>query len=145
MKANEAPERLYLSKNIYSTFLYQVPDPDDETAVEYTRTDAFIKKAREWLRTNLSNYFDDTRETASDWVTIAAAKRKLNPNTVWNNENVIPKYNLNGITDFIVSSAYGHVEGVAHTYTPKQWSAHLGFNANRDFRWAYEKDLIDFD
>ena len=49
MKANEAPERLYLSKNIYSTFLYQVPDPDDETAVEYTRTDAFIEKACEKL------------------------------------------------------------------------------------------------
>ena len=49
MKANEAPERLYLSKNIYSTYLYQVPDPDDETAVEYTRTDAFIKKAEEFI------------------------------------------------------------------------------------------------
>lgn len=48
MKAN-APERLYLSKNIYSTYLYQVPDPDDETAVEYTRTDAFIEKACEKL------------------------------------------------------------------------------------------------
>ena len=48
MKAN-APERLYLSKNIYSTYLYQVPDPDDETAVEYTRTDAFIEKAAEFL------------------------------------------------------------------------------------------------
>ena len=42
MKAN-APERLYLSKNIYSTYLYQVPDPDDETAVEYIRKDAFIE------------------------------------------------------------------------------------------------------
>lgn len=41
----KAPEKLYLSKNIYSTYLYQVPDPDDDTAVEYTRTDAFIKKA----------------------------------------------------------------------------------------------------
>lgn len=78
-------------------------------------------------------------------VTIAAAKRKLNPNTVWNSENVVPKYNLNGITDFIVSSAHGHIEGEAHTYTPEQWSAHLGFNANREFMWAYEKDLIDFD
>lgn len=48
MKAN-APERLYLSKNIYSTYLYQVPDPDDETAVEYTRTDAFIEKAKKWF------------------------------------------------------------------------------------------------
>ena len=83
--------------------------------------------------------------TASDWVTIAAAKRKLNPNTVWNSENVVPKYNLNGITDFIVSSCYGHIEGEAHTYTPEQWSAHLGFMANREFRWAYEKDLIDFE
>ena len=49
MKANEAPEILYLSKNIYSTYLYQVPDPDDETAVEYIRKDAFIEKAAEWL------------------------------------------------------------------------------------------------
>lgn len=45
MKANKAPERLYLSKTIYSTYLYQVPDPDDDTAIEYIRTDAFIKKA----------------------------------------------------------------------------------------------------
>ena len=53
MKANEAPEKLYLSKNIYSTFLYQVPDPDDDTAVEYTRTDAFIEKALKFIKTNV--------------------------------------------------------------------------------------------
>ena len=52
MEAN-APERLYLSKNIYSTYLYQVPDPNDETAVEYTRTDAFIEKACEFLAGNM--------------------------------------------------------------------------------------------
>ena len=56
MKANEAPERLYLSKNIYSTYLYQVPDPDDETAVEYTRTDAFIKKVCEFWKDHLDGY-----------------------------------------------------------------------------------------
>jgi len=49
MKANEVPEKLYLSKNIYSTFLYQVPDPDDDTAVEYVRKDAFIEKVCEYL------------------------------------------------------------------------------------------------
>lgn len=49
MKAN-APERLYLSKNIYSTYLYQVPDSDDDTAIEYTRTDVFIKKAEKFLK-----------------------------------------------------------------------------------------------
>ena len=56
MKAN-APEKLYLSKNIYSTFVYQVPDPDDETAVEYTRTDAFIEKACEWLSKHAKKYY----------------------------------------------------------------------------------------
>ena len=50
MKANEAPEKLYLSKTIYSTYLYQVPDPDDKTAVEYTRADAFLEKAISWLK-----------------------------------------------------------------------------------------------
>lgn len=48
MKAN-APERLYLSKTIYSTYLYQVPDHDDKTAVEYIRKDAFVERAAEWL------------------------------------------------------------------------------------------------
>ena len=54
MKAN-APERLYLSKNIYGTFLYQVPDPDDETAVEYIRTDAFIEKVVEYIHRGLED------------------------------------------------------------------------------------------
>ena len=55
----EAPEKLYLSKNIYSTYMYQVPDPDDDTAVEYTRADAFIEKACEWLRTHSEvDYFE---------------------------------------------------------------------------------------
>lgn len=56
MKTN-APERLYLSENIYSTYLYQVPDPDDETAVEYTRTDAFIEMACKWLKNNVEKYY----------------------------------------------------------------------------------------
>ena len=46
----KAPDRLYLSENIYGTYLYQVPDPDDLTAVEYTSTDAFIEKAMKFLK-----------------------------------------------------------------------------------------------
>lgn len=49
METNETPEKLYLSNNIYSTYLYQVPDPDDETSVEYIRKDAFMDKACEFL------------------------------------------------------------------------------------------------
>ena len=55
MKAN-APERLYLSKTIYSTYLYQVPDLDDETAVEYIHADTFIEKACEGIEYLLSGY-----------------------------------------------------------------------------------------
>ena len=67
MKAN-APERLYLSKTIYSTYLYQVPDPDDETAVEYIRTDAFIKKACEWLADNARAFDEGDIYNAEDLV-----------------------------------------------------------------------------
>ena len=66
-------------------------------------------------------------------------------NSVWHNIDDIPDYNLNGISDLIVDSCYGHIYGEAHSYTPEQWLAHIGFNANRQFRWAYERDLIDFD
>lgn len=45
----KAPERLYLSEIIYGTYQYQVPDPDDKTAVEYIRTDAFIDKVENFL------------------------------------------------------------------------------------------------
>ena len=58
MKANEAPERLYLSEAIYSTYLYQVPDPDDESVVEYSRTDAFIEKACEFLDGVIYDYIE---------------------------------------------------------------------------------------
>lgn len=66
-------------------------------------------------------------------------------NSVWHNIDDTPNYNLNGISDFIIDSCYGHIYGEAHSYTPEQWSAHIGFNANRQFRWAYEKDLINFE
>lgn len=53
MKANEAPEKLYLSKNIYRTYIYQVPDNDDKSNIEYTRADAVIEKAWDWIEDNM--------------------------------------------------------------------------------------------
>ena len=63
MKANEAPEKLYLSKNIYRTYLYQVPDNDDKTNIEYTRADVVIEKAWDWIEDNMltSNQRDKSR------------------------------------------------------------------------------------
>ena len=45
MKANEAPEKLYLLPN--GLISYCRTNEDD---IEYTRTDAFIDKACEWLK-----------------------------------------------------------------------------------------------
>ena len=45
----DAPEKLYLSKNIYSTFMYQVPDNDDKAQIEYIRMDTFIEKVVNFL------------------------------------------------------------------------------------------------
>ena len=74
MKAN-APERLYLSKTIYSTYLYQVPDPDDETAVEYTRTDAFIEKVCDFFEENIEE--EDCKIGSSEWVGLRAEYKSL--------------------------------------------------------------------
>ena len=52
MKANEAPENIYLFENPVSG----TPDDrwlfkrSDENDIEYTRTDAIMKKTLEWLR-----------------------------------------------------------------------------------------------
>ena len=54
----EAPEKLYLSKNIYNTYPYQVPDPDDASNVEYIRTDYFIEQALKFLDGCIPDYID---------------------------------------------------------------------------------------
>ena len=48
MKANETPEKIYLYS--YSTDgIYEVETKPLEGTIEYTRTDAFIEKACEYL------------------------------------------------------------------------------------------------
>jgi len=57
MKAN-APEKIYLQENT-TTDLYEEWWPEwffaraKDTDIEYTRTDAFIEKAAEWLKENI--------------------------------------------------------------------------------------------
>lgn len=52
MKANEAPERIYCGNNGHGNLSYSnLPFPN---AVEYTRTDAFIDKAEEYLYKQLN-------------------------------------------------------------------------------------------
>ena len=47
MKANEAPEKIWLGKYTQNLML---SDPNSNTYVEYIRKDAFIEKTCEWIR-----------------------------------------------------------------------------------------------
>ena len=45
----KAPDKLYLSELIYSSFQYAIPDPDDEFEVEYINKEVFLTRISEWL------------------------------------------------------------------------------------------------
>jgi len=61
MKANEAPEKLYIDfrDRKESTWRCAYTEKALANDIEYTRTDAFIEKACEWLRTHSEDdYFE---------------------------------------------------------------------------------------
>ena len=70
MKANEAPEKIYLFENpIDETPDYRwLSKKSCDEDIEYTRTDAFVEKACAWLENNLqgiaggSIYIEDFRK-----------------------------------------------------------------------------------
>ena len=52
----EAPEKIYLTQ----LMLFAAPTiSSGDNDIEYTRTDAFIEKACEWIRNNYHNYVDN--------------------------------------------------------------------------------------
>ena len=56
MKPNEAPEKLYFGLQGDTGILDIYSKMESENEIEYTRTDAFIEKACEWLEPVLKNY-----------------------------------------------------------------------------------------
>ena len=55
MKANEAPEKIYISPNSEESTYYV--SNQYNRLIEYTRADAFIKKAIDWLEDNAIEYW----------------------------------------------------------------------------------------
>ena len=49
MKTNEAPEKIYIFENPILDFT-KLSVKQNDNDIEYTRTDAFIKKACDWFR-----------------------------------------------------------------------------------------------
>ena len=54
MKANEAPEKIYIGliPSILGGYVYITVNKDFPNAVKYTQTDVFIEKAVEWWMDN---------------------------------------------------------------------------------------------
>ncbi len=52
MKANEAPEKLYVDTEdrLSDSILYGFTEKRKDDDIEYTRTDAFIEKAEKYIR-----------------------------------------------------------------------------------------------
>ena len=60
----EAPENIYLTKNLLGVLRdgWDAQPSEVFTNIEYTRTDAFIEKAIEWLQDNFLFFNDDDVE-----------------------------------------------------------------------------------
>jgi len=50
MKANKAPEKIWMSDDTEAIW---VTNPHSTRFIEYTRTDAFIEKAWDWIEDNI--------------------------------------------------------------------------------------------
>lgn len=55
MKENEAPEKIYLERVLYTDIVYDNWKPQKTISddIEYTRTDAFIEKAVRFIKDNI--------------------------------------------------------------------------------------------
>ena len=66
MKSNETPDKIYLYP--YSTDgIYEVETKPLEGTIEYTRTDAFIEKACEWLDKNWTSFVNHYKEDGVEY------------------------------------------------------------------------------
>lgn len=67
MKANEAPEKVYVHvkddkvRNTWNSAWIGVND------IEYTRTDAFIERALEWIRKEIRPYYSEVKYKYEDF------------------------------------------------------------------------------
>ena len=62
MKANEAPEKIYIQPSTIEQLPHQnivYTKPLADNSIEYTRTDAFIEKACEWLKNSTYGYLTE--------------------------------------------------------------------------------------
>jgi len=67
MKAKETPEKIYLTSDEKNSYVF-TQKRSDGMGIEYTRTDAFIEKAEEFLEDNLTE--EDCKFGWSEWTEV---------------------------------------------------------------------------
>lgn len=60
---------------------------------------------------------------------------------IWHDIDEEPIYNY-GVTPLIIDSNHGHISSLGQYYTSNLWQRHVESQKNRDFKWAYEMDLM---
>ena len=75
MKANEAPEKIYIGivPSDLVNYKYTTVDINFPDSVEYTLTDAIIEKACSWLQENKDKYLYNTGEK-SEYIPTCSGK-----------------------------------------------------------------------
>lgn len=65
----KAPDKIYIQPNIGERELIKTwfPVKIDQESIEYTRTDAFIKKALERIKENIRPYYHEVRYKYEDF------------------------------------------------------------------------------
>ena len=76
MKANEAPEKIYLLPRQGGDYApYWKTDSQDGFGIEYTRTDSFIEKACDFFEENIEE--EDCKIGSSEWTELRAEYKSL--------------------------------------------------------------------
>ena len=91
------------------------------------------------IRLNDEEYKEVTYENSPQEVEIVLPKTH---NKVWHDIDEEPIY-VNGTTPLIIDSNYGHISQEGHYYDQFQWKHHIESQKHREFKWAYEKDLMN--
>lgn len=60
---------------------------------------------------------------------------------IWHDIDEEPIYNY-GVTPLIIDSNYGHITSIGHYYTQTLWQSHVLSQKHREYKWAYEMDLM---
>lgn len=70
------------------------------------------------------------------------AVRRPQLSSIWHDVDEEPIY-VNGVTPIIIDSNYGHISQEGHYYNQVEWKNHIESQQHREFKWAYEKDLMN--